>query len=93
MRLYLFEVDGRYLAFESEKNPIPIIGAFNLATDGNYYTNICIAANKKQEKMRLGAEGWLEWLKEALEKGWVKMSKDFSFDINQVRIEVFRNGP
>jgi hypothetical protein len=57
--------------------------------DGNYYRNILMSAQKKKADFKLGAIGWLDWLKEAINSGIVEIDQDFGFDPKRVRVVTF----
>ena len=84
LSLYVFQVsDGRVLAYMNNDSTI---GAILPGIDGNYYHDIVMAAQKQKGDFKLGAEGWLKWLSEAIENSWVTISEEFPFDVNNVKI-------
>lgn len=96
MNIYAFKTkDGRYLAQMDEAIDatvgVPVYGAVNPKTDGNYYKDVCIAFNKHPRSFMSGASGWLKWLlEEAFPKGYAKMSEDFEFDKDGIKIVTFK---
>jgi hypothetical protein len=92
MKLYMFEVNGLYLASMRECDPNEIrslYGAFDLKTQGDYYDTPIVAFNLDANDYLLGAKGWLLWLKGALKNNFARISDEFPFDTNDVKIVEF----
>jgi hypothetical protein len=96
MKLYLYKTnDGRYLAdMEAHWSKIPVIGAVNPETDGNYFKELHVCAIKENPKrpgiFPIGMKEWWEWFtKEALPKGYYIISDEFEFDPKKVKIVEF----
>jgi len=89
--LYLFKTpDGRFLAemFGGIDNRL-VVGAVAPGIDGNYYKQIFLAGRRNRGDNRLGAEGWLEWLKGAIIHCLVDVDSDFDFDVRKIKIVPF----
>lgn len=98
MKLYAYKTkDGRYLAEMSEchEHRIPVFGAVNPLTDGNYYRELCISAirnsvNRNGHTLMLGATGWIKWLREeAIPNGYAAISEEYDFDPKEVKVVTF----
>lgn len=92
LSLYVFATpEGLLLATMENHDPeakVPVYGAVEPGFDANYYEELCVSAARDSTELQyaLGAEGWLGWLREALEDGRALMDEDFPFCADAVDV-------